>query len=217
MKIQTPAKIAVAILAVILTGTVALAATRHQNPLQLVGLQPASTPAPSPSPLATATPTASPSTTPAQSASPKPSTTPERYLDAKFGRCEGINASDDECVTKDTAKLEIASVILPVASVTCTASTVDVAFSQAVLTRHYLAGGAGTAAIQIDFSDGTSSPVYIANFATNTNQQLISGITHQFPVVSPGSYSFRVRLLSPNQITLGFSPIHLSASPSCSN
>jgi hypothetical protein len=164
---------------------------------------PAGTPAGSPSQSgATPSPVNPATATPKPTLAPKPS-----------GPCQGMHASDDGCVAKDTAAFQIASVILSPQFVACGSDT-TVTFGTLMATRHYTAGAGGTAVIQIDYSDGTSSPVISLPFRARTDVQSYSGLTHTFAGNGAGA-SYRIRLTSPNVISTSWAPATNMVTGSC--
>jgi hypothetical protein len=143
------------------------------------------------------TPTPTPTSAATTSSSKSPTPTP-RFLDFKDGACEGIHASDDGCVVKDTSSLRIASLTMWPKNVTCSGTDVNVSFDTLFITRHYLSGSGGTAQVRIDYSDGASSPVS-SQFTTSTDVKTIDGISHTFANTNAYDATYQVVLVSPDQ------------------
>ena len=163
------------------------------------------------SPKSTSAATPKPATPQTAKATPKPG----QPLDVRNGPCQGINATDPGCIKKDASAFNIASVILWPSHATCSGNSVTVNFHPMMVTRHYTADGGGTAIIQVDFSDGTSSPVIRLPFTVGgLDVQNYNGLVHTFADKSVVP-SYRVRMTSPNPLNIGWQQVYLAGQTPC--
>jgi hypothetical protein len=86
---------------------------------------------------------------------------------------------------------------------TCTTNSITVDFSQLSLTRYYKTAGAGTAELQIHYSDGTSDPIeqlaFPAHNSVTIQSEIITGISHTFSFTSgdiPPNLSYDVQVFN---------------------
>lgn len=105
------------------------------------------------------------------------------------------------CITRDLTTFRLGATLIHGQNISCTANTIRVDFQPIQVIRDAHTGGAGTAQVQVEYSDGTKSDIMTVNFPRVTgNVQIISGVYHVFnygPGNAPNNLSFRLLVLSP--------------------
>lgn len=203
MKLKLFAKVSkiqiVAITGGLIAGVACLAVCQVATAGRSVNQPPAqvtTTIAPTPSTTISPVAGASSAPTPASSIKPKPVASP-------------VVCSGTQCGTPVTATpLQIGFLSMWPSQVTCTSNTVKVAFNPLIISRQ---SGVGNATVQIDYSDGKTSPEIVVPFTNGgPGMQTISGLSHEFivdPYNVPKAFNYRIRVTGPGPLALTWTSV----------